>query len=166
MPALFPLTQGTPQRQVPLTWHSPRTCSGIAATESSLRTPAAPTSAVNGDGGPATNAGLEFPPAIAFDASGNFFIVLSEGGRVRRVAAATHIITTFVGFGDRGDSGDRGLATAAEVDAQGLATDAYANLYMTERPGSIRNIDIATGIITRVAKSRYHGYSGNGGSPL
>ena len=47
-----------------------------------------------GDGGSAAQASLNNPRGIAVDSTGNLFI--GEGGRIRRVDAATHTITTLV----------------------------------------------------------------------
>src|SRR5450755_3328728 len=59
-------------------------------------------STFSGDGGPATSAGV-WPFLMAADASGNLFI--TDGARVRRVDAATGIITTVAGGGTGGDGG-------------------------------------------------------------
>ena len=66
-----------------------------------------------GDGCLATQATLNGPSAIAFDATGNAYI--AEYGfvgnitpRIRMVSASTGIITTFAGTGVQGYSGDGG----------------------------------------------------------
>lgn len=48
----------------------------------------------SGDGGPATAARFRSPAAVALDANGNLFIGDSSNHRVRRVDAATGVITT------------------------------------------------------------------------
>ena len=61
---------------------------------------------VSGDGGPAKNAGLFCSPCgIALDTKGNLFIADSWDHRVRRVDAATGIITTVAGSGQTGYNG-------------------------------------------------------------
>ena len=40
----------------------------------------------SGDGGPATNASLEFPQGVAVDAAGNLFIADAENHRIRQVS--------------------------------------------------------------------------------
>src|SRR5215469_10651684 len=57
------------------------------------------TSGFCGDGGPATSACLAFPEGVAVDASGNLFIADPFNHRIRRVDAATQIITTAAGNG-------------------------------------------------------------------
>src|SRR5437867_1452066 len=47
-----------------------------------------------GDGGAATGASLNGPSGVALDASGNLYIADQFSHRIRKVAAATGIITT------------------------------------------------------------------------
>ena len=68
-----------------------------------------------GDGGPATSAQFSYPSRIAVDAQGNLYV--SNGGRsfrIRKIDAATGIVTSFAGNGYQGDGGDGGLATVAQ----------------------------------------------------
>src|SRR5689334_11222780 len=68
-----------------------------------------------GDGIPATQARLVEPFAVGRDNSGNLYIVEMEGGeRVRKVDTMGRI-TTVVGTGEKGFSGDNGPATAAQI---------------------------------------------------
>ena len=126
-----------------------------------------------GDGGPATEAALAFPSSVALDAAGNLFIVDPLNLRLRRVDAATGLITTVAGTGDPGYSGDGGPATAATFgigwDDQDwfirLALDAAGNLFIAD-PGNhvVRRVDAETGLIATVAGSGAEGYSGDGES--
>ena len=59
-----------------------------------------------GDGGPATAALLWAPTSVALDAAGNLFIADFRNARVRRVDAATGVITTVAGTGEIGFGGD------------------------------------------------------------
>ena len=74
------------------------------------------TDGFSGDGGPATNAELDWPHNVSVDDSGNLFIADSLNHRIRRVDGDTGIITTIAGTGTEGFSGDGGLATSAELD--------------------------------------------------
>lgn len=61
-----------------------------------------------GDGGPATLAETSDAYAVAVDAAGNLYIAQYGSNRVRKVSAATGIITTVAGNGTSGLSGDGG----------------------------------------------------------
>ena len=123
----------------------------------------------SGDGGPAAAAalGLSFPAgsALAVDAGGNFFIAEESNDRIRKVDAATGIITTVAGSGVEGFFGDDGPATAAALaDPSGVAVDAAGNLFIADTLNHlIRRVDAASGIITSVAGSGFVGFSGDGG---
>src|SRR4051812_19201932 len=52
-----------------------------------------------GDGGQATSASFNSPWGLALDPSGNLYIVDKDNNRVRKVAAATGIVTTVAGGG-------------------------------------------------------------------
>ena len=73
------------------------------------------TGGATGDGGPATAAELDDPTGIAFDDSGNAYIADQFNNRIRKVTAAG-IISTYVGTGTAGYSGDCGPATNAEIN--------------------------------------------------
>lgn len=117
-----------------------------------------------GDGGPATGTRLGGPAKVALDAAGNLYIVEYYNNRIRKVAAATGIITTVAGNGTAGFSGDGGPATAAQFNgSQGLAVDAAGNIYVADRYNDrVRKVTAATGIITTVAGS-IRGFYGDGG---
>src|SRR5688500_20333596 len=55
------------------------------------------------------------PHEIQFDADGHLYIVERDNHVVRRVDAATGIISTFVGTGTAGVSGDGGPASRAQL---------------------------------------------------
>ena len=96
-----------------------------------------------GDGGLATDASLHTPIAIEVDAKGNLYIADSGHHRGRRVDSETGIITTVVGTGIRGSSGDHGRARRAQLSApHGLALDSKGNLYISDTENhSIRMMD-------------------------
>ena len=117
-----------------------------------------------GDGGPATVATLRGPLDVALDGDSNLFILERSGHRVRKVEAATGIITTVAGIGAPGVSDDGGLATEAALgNPRGVALDSAGNLFIADGNGRIRKVDAATGIITTVAGIGESGFSGDGG---
>src|SRR5438445_12633577 len=61
-----------------------------------------------GDGGDATIANLNSPASVAVDSSGNLYIAEHGNERIRKVAAATGIITTVAGNGVRALAGAGG----------------------------------------------------------
>jgi len=89
----------------------------------------------SGDGGPATNAGMFYPMAVAVDGGGNLFIADSLDNRIREVDT-NGIISTIAGCGapfDGSYSGDGGPATNATLNTpQGVAFDTVGNLYISD----------------------------------
>ena len=105
-----------------------------------------------GDGGPATSASLAWPYGVAVDPSGNLFIADSSNNRVRRVDAATGVITTVAGTGDTGFSGDGGPATSASFALpQSVAVDPSGNLFIAD--GLNRRIRKVEGVAAAVPTS-------------
>src|SRR2546428_549661 len=85
-------------------------------------------SGYSGDRGPAINAQLYSPYAVAVDSAGNLFIV--DGLRIRQVSS-NGIITTVAGNGSPGYSGDGGPAIKAQLNhPQGLAGVAVDGLWI------------------------------------
>jgi sugar lactone lactonase YvrE len=118
-----------------------------------------------GDGGAATSAELNSPTNLTIDGVGNLYIADQGNNRIRKVTAATGIITTVAGNGTQGYSGDRGPATSAEMySCSGVAVDRAGNLYIADFYNSvIRKVTTATGIITTVVGNGTFGYTGDGG---
>ncbi len=121
--------------------------------------------AFGGDGGLAVSARLSTPFGIDVDEAGNLYIADSNNHRIRRVDVATGIISTVVGTGARGSSGDGGRATSATIDTpMGVRVAPNGDIVVADRGGRrIRRVDIATGIISTVAGTGALGFSGDGG---
>jgi sugar lactone lactonase YvrE len=117
----------------------------------------------SGDGGPATSAQLSTPRGVAVDASGNLYIADYGNNRIRKVTAATGVITTVAGNGTAGYNGDNIAATAAELkNPFALAVDAVGNLYIADYLNQrIRKVTAANGMITTVAGTGTAGYNGD-----
>jgi sugar lactone lactonase YvrE len=90
-----------------------------------------------GDGGPAAGASLAYPYGVAVDAVGNLYVSDDVNYRVRRVDAATGVITTAAGTGVPGYGGDGGPATGARLTyPYGVAVDAAGNLFIADTGNS------------------------------
>lgn len=117
-----------------------------------------------GDGGPATEATLEFPSGIAIDQNGHVYVAERRGNRIRKIDAQTGLISSIAGTGSAGFSGDGSLATTAKIaHPELIAIDSQGDLFITDRSNSrIRKIDMETGLISTVAGTGKEGYSGDG----
>ncbi len=117
-----------------------------------------------GDGGPATQAMLNFPGAVAADRQGNLYIADTMNHRIRKVDTATGVIATIAGTGQHRSSGDGGPATAAALnEPAALAVDDRGNLYIADQSNNrVRKVDLNTGTITTVAGTGETGYTGDG----
>lgn len=118
-----------------------------------------------GDGGAATKATLNFPSAVALDRQGNLYIADTMNHRVRRVDAATGIITTVAGTGQHRCSGDGGPAIAAALnEPSALVVDDQGNLFIADQSNHrVRRVDVQAGVITTIAGTGQAAYTGDGG---
>jgi len=123
------------------------------------------TAGYSGDGGPATSAYIYHPFGVTVDSAGNLYIGDSDNNRIRKVSAASGIITTVAGNGTAGYSGDGGSAASASLNRpQSVAVDSTGNLYIADVGNNrIRQVSAASGTITTVAGNGSAGYSGDGG---
>ena len=96
----------------------------------------------NGDGIHATNARLS-ATGVAVDAVGHLFIADLPNNRIRRVDAATGIITTVAGNGTARFNGDNILGTNASLNTPfGVAFDTAGNLFIADRSDNrIRRVE-------------------------
>ncbi|MDD9998867.1 MAG: hypothetical protein OXQ89_14085 [Rhodospirillaceae bacterium] len=120
-------------------------------------------SGYGGDGGPATQALLNWPNGVAVDTAGNVYVADYVNNRIRRIAQ-DGTIGTFAGSGQPGSSGDGGPATQARLNwPSGVAVDAAGNVYVAEYVGNrIRRIR-ADGTIETLAGTGQSGFNGDGG---
>ncbi|HEX7412635.1 MAG TPA: T9SS type A sorting domain-containing protein [Bacteroidia bacterium] len=122
------------------------------------------TAAYAGDGAQATAAELSNPYDVALDWAGNLYIADRSNNRIRMVNTAGNI-STIVGNGTGGYSGDGGAATAAELYLPtAVALDAAGNLYIADMVNNrIRKVN-TSGVISTFAGNGTGGYSGDGGA--
>ncbi len=104
------------------------------------------------DHGPATEARLNQPTGLFLDDAGNQYIADRFNHRIRKVDAATGLITTVAGNGIKGFAGDGGPATNASLaEPSSVFLDGAGTLYISDTGNQrIRKMDLS-GIITTVA---------------
>lgn len=107
----------------------------------------------SGDGGPATKAELNEPYEVRFDKFGNMFFCERLNHVIRRIDAATGMISTFAGAGKPGFAGDGGPATKAQFkEPHSIQFGPDGALYVCDIGNHrIRRIDSRTGIVTTFA---------------
>jgi sugar lactone lactonase YvrE len=149
--------------------HNQRIREVVAATGVVATIAGTGTAGFAGDGGAATSARLARPTALAFDASGNLYVVDTDNHRIRRITGSG-VISTIAGNGVDGYGGDGGQATATAIDSpNGLAVDATGNLYFADtRNGLVREVSAATGVLSTVAGTHssaagFAPFNGDGG---
>jgi sugar lactone lactonase YvrE len=117
----------------------------------------------SGDGGPADQALLNFPTAVVVDRAGHLYIADTLNHRVRRVDAATGVITTVAGLGQPRCSGDGKLAVDAGLnEPAALAVSDGGVLYIADQNNNrVRAVDLTTGMIYTVAGTGTAAYNGD-----
>ncbi len=150
-------------------------CSGTAGAQIIIRISGTDTAGHDGDGGVAFKASLRAPSSICRDAAGNIYIAdggpfgYKNDGRVRKITADSGIITTIAGLTNPADSAasfaDNIPATNARLrGCAGICMDKEGNLLIADGNGSIRKVNLGTGMITTVAgNSLTTGYAGDNG---
>jgi sugar lactone lactonase YvrE len=132
----------------------------------------------SGDGALATLASLDVRGSgngtarVALDRAGNLFIADTDNHRIRKVDAATSIITTIAGDGFKDlrglgrYNGDGIAATSASLNfPSGVATDKNGNIFIADKNNArIRKVD-TLGIITTVAGNGMLGGPPGDGNP-
>lgn len=112
-----------------------------------------------GDGGPAANARLSLPHALAVQPDGGFLI--GDDYRVRRVAP-DGTINTLAGTGRAGFSGDGGPATRARIEPEALAVQPDGGVLIGGGP-RVRRVATDGTITTVAGNGRDKGPLGDGG---
>ena len=117
-----------------------------------------------GDGGLGPEVALNGVSTVWADRVGNIYFADTGNHRIRLVDAVTGIVSTVVGSGRSGLSGDGGLATAARLNAPaGICLDAGGNIYIADTENHrIRKVTTRTGVITTIAGSGSIGATSGG----
>ena len=120
-----------------------------------------------GDGGPAAYSELSAVVGVAVDDLGNLYIADFLNHRIRRVATAREHdpIDTVAGRGRTAPFGDGGPALDATLtNPRSVAVDSLGNVYFSEPNNNrVRRIGVGSGVISTVAGTGEHGFSGDGG---
>jgi trimeric autotransporter adhesin len=133
------------------------------SSDTTISTVAGSMSAASGDG-PALNAQLSAPNAVAVDGAGNVFVADYNNNRVRKITK-DGVISVVAGNGTSGSfSGDGGPATSAAIwGPDAVAVDGSGNLFISDNINRrVRKVS-TSGIITTVAGNGTSGFSGDGG---
>jgi sugar lactone lactonase YvrE len=117
------------------------------------------------DGKPATSSPM-YPFDVAIDPKGDLYIADPGNGRIKKVSAATGILTFYAGGGDPPGGNNEGLpATSAKLAFPvGVSFDAAGNLYIADYDANkIWRVDGTTKTISTFAGNGTGDFSGDGG---
>jgi len=120
-----------------------------------------------GDGAAANAAELNSPTAIALDAAHTLSIADELNNRIRQVANQTQLISTAVGNGTGGYSGDSKQGTAAELNSPlGVVISSSGTIYISDSANNVIRQVTPSDVITTVAGDNAlgPGFSGDGGA--
>jgi len=121
-------------------------------------------SGYSGDGGPATQATMQEPYSLQVGGNGDIYIVDRLNAVVRKVDAATGIISTVAGTGEVGYSGDGGPGDKSMLrEPNDCFLDGKGGLLIADiQDQRIRRLDLASGIISTFAGNGEKERSGDG----
>lgn len=151
-------------------WHNSQVLRYVAATKTIERVCGTGKRAFNGDDKPALETDFDLPVATAWTPDGALLISDQANQRIRRVDGA--VVTTVVGNGTKGYSGDGGPALDAQIQlptsqsappAGRIVTDSLGQIYLADTVNNVvRKIDTEE-VITTIAGT---GTPGNGADGL
>lgn len=109
---------------------------------------------------------LDQPFDVTIDTRGRILFSDTFNHRIRRYDPKTRVVETIAGSGKKGYSGDGGPALKAELnEPYGVKLSAGdSHLYIVDRLNlRVRQVDLASGVITTLAGTGKPEYSGDGG---
>jgi uncharacterized protein (TIGR03437 family) len=117
-------------------------------------------------GGSTSLGELYNPSGLAMDAAGNLFIADTQNHRIQMLAPAG-TISTIVGTGIGGFSGDGGAAAAAQLNyPSAVAVDAGENIYIADTGNNCVRLVTPDGNIATIAGTGSAAYNGDNGPAL
>jgi sugar lactone lactonase YvrE len=121
-----------------------------------------------GDDGPATQAQLNQPHSLAFDADGQLYVCDILNHRVRRIDLASGVITTWAGTGEKKMAADGSKFTGSPLHGpRAITFAADGTCWLALREGNaVLTLDPVSGTLKRVAGTGKSGFTGNGGPAL
>jgi len=113
---------------------------------------------------PNIDAELGGPFNVVFDKIGHLYISNNEDSKVSKIDFFTGEVTIIAGTGISGFSGDGGSASQAQLaNPTGLALDNNGHLFIADSGNErIRQVDLATGVISTIAGNGRTGSSEDG----
>ncbi len=122
-------------------------------------------SGYSGDGGLTSRAEVGGPFGLTIGPDGALYVCEIANHVIRRIDEKSGTISTVVGSGKKGYSGDGGPAFKAQLnEPYEIRFDRDGNMFFVEMMNHIvRRVDHATGLISTVAGTGQKGFSGDGG---
>ncbi len=117
-----------------------------------------------GDTGPATLGELSSPTGVTVDSKGNLYIIDYLNYAIRKVDTSGNI-STIIGTGSPGETGDGAVATSATIgQVHGVAVNSSGDVFFADTSNNlIRKISASTGNVTIFAGTGEGNYGGDGG---
>ncbi len=135
-------------------------------TAGNINTVAGTGTAGNASGGATSLGELYGPTGLAVDAAGNLYIADTDNHRIQMLTPAG-AISTVVGTGTGGFSGDGGAATAAELNyPSAVAVDGSGNIFIADAGNNCVRMVTTDGSIATIAGTGVAGYNGDTGAAL
>jgi sugar lactone lactonase YvrE len=129
--------------------------------------PVAGTGLAGFSNGPALSISLNSPTGIALDAHGDVYFDDSGNNVIRKLTLATGEVTTFVGTGAQGYTGDNGPASSATLNhPTQLIFDTNFNLYIADAGNNVVRKVTTAGTISTVAGIGIAGFGGDDGGAV
>ncbi len=118
----------------------------------------------SGDGGPAVEAQLAFPSAIAIDSEGDLYIADFSNHRIRKLST-NGIITSIAGTGESGYNGDGKPALESQIgEPCGVAVDRSGYVYIGDQVNNRVRVVTPSGMMYTVAGTGVRGHTSDGGA--